>query len=99
MDGSSILQSERWQPAFAVGVVAVLAGGPAVLAMFDPSGVKILAKGATKPAVYDVRGLVNGAAVALSNVSVQPSGIVVSLLSPREDPDQSRVIPRRVSHD
>ena len=53
--------------------------GPIVAEMLTPSGAAILAKGATKAAVDQTCGLVNGAAVALSSVSVQPAGIVVTL--------------------
>ena len=53
--------------------------GPAVLAMFDPSGAAILAKGAASVAVKTVCNLVGGAAVALQNVSVTPTAIQVTL--------------------
>lgn len=53
--------------------------GPTMFQMIDPSGAAILAKGAPKAAVDKVCGSVNGAAVALSNVSVTPAGLVVAL--------------------
>ena len=53
--------------------------GPTALAMFDSSGAEILAKGGTKQAVDTVCGIVDGIAVALPNVSVQPAGLVVTL--------------------
>ena len=55
--------------------------GPAVLAMFDPSGAAILAKGATATAVKTACNIVGGAAVALQNVSVTPQGVQVTLPS------------------
>ncbi len=53
--------------------------GPTAFAMLDPAGAEILAKGAAKSAVDQVCAAVNGAAVALPNVSVQPAGVVVTL--------------------